>query len=131
MPLSDRWRVRTGYTFFDMQLKPHEDSNDTRTEETQGYTPHHQVTVRSLFNPAENLDLDAGVRFVDKLQTLGVNSYWAMDTRVSWRPSGQWEISVVAQNLFDDSHAEWAEDRDNRFPTEIERSIFGKISWKF
>jgi iron complex outermembrane recepter protein len=77
------------------------------------------------------LEFDAGVRFAGGLPALGVDSYWAADARAAWRPVDCLEISLVAQNLFDESHPEWAEDRDNRMPTEMERSIYGKISWKF
>jgi iron complex outermembrane receptor protein len=37
-----------------------------------------------------------------------VPSYTAVDARLAWKVSPGVEISVVAQNLLDDKHIEWA-----------------------
>ena len=82
-----------------------------------------------------NVNLDAGLRWVDTLHnnsgvTQGtVPSYFEVDVRIGWRPTKNLEVSVVGQNLLHDHHAEYG------FPSpareEIERSVYGKISWQF
>jgi iron complex outermembrane recepter protein len=129
--LSDHWRLRTAYSNVELKLTPKKGSTDYRTKDAEGYTPHHQFTIRSLLDVTENIEWDFTVRFIDALPTFGIDSYWTADTRISWRLFTQLELSVIAQNLFDNRHPEWSIDRDNWAPTEVERSVLAKISWKF
>jgi len=83
----------------------------------------------------EDITLDAGLRWVDQLQnnngnTVGkVPSYFELDARLAWRPIKRLELSVVGQNLLHDHHPEYGFPGPAR--VEINRSIYGKVSWEF
>ncbi len=97
--------------------------------------PQHQFSIRSSMDLPENLEFDAGLRWVDSLTindvaTAGtVPSYFELDARLAWHPTKNLEISIVGQNLLHDQHPEYG------FPdatqVEIERSVYGKIAWHF
>jgi iron complex outermembrane receptor protein len=55
-----------------------------------------------------------------------VPAYTAIDARYAWRVRDGFELSVVGENLFDQSHPEF-----NAAPgrAEIERSIFVQARW--
>jgi len=78
-----------------------------------------------------NLAFDSNLRFVDKLPNLQTPSYVEMDLRLGWRPRKNLELSLVGQNLLHDHHREFNRTFVDNPPTEIERSFFGKITWRF
>jgi iron complex outermembrane receptor protein len=55
-----------------------------------------------------------------------------LDLRVGWRPAKNIEVSVVGQNLLDNQHQEWGNDRiQTNDRNLIERSVFGKVVLRF
>ena len=57
-----------------------------------------------------------------------VPAYAELDMRLAWMPVPRLEISVVGQNLLHDHHAEFGALTSRQ---EIERSVYGKVSWSF
>jgi iron complex outermembrane receptor protein len=57
-----------------------------------------------------------------------VPGYDEVDLRLAWRPLEQLEIAFLGENLLHDHHAEFSPLASRR---EIERSIFGKVTWGF
>ncbi len=97
--------------------------------------PENQVFLRSSMDLSKDIDFDLGGRFIDSI-TLNQNAtpmtvpgYFELDARLAWRVSQNVELSVVGQNLLHDQHAEYG------FPgpdqVQIERSVYGKIAWRF
>jgi iron complex outermembrane receptor protein len=78
-----------------------------------------------------NVEFDTNVRYVDKLPNLQTPSYLELDLRLAWRPRKNLELALVGQNLLQDRHAEFSRTFVNIPRTEIERSFFGKITWRF
>ena len=78
-----------------------------------------------------DVELDAWLKYVDSLPTQNVNSYITLDLRLGWRPTKKWELSVVGQNLLDNQHPEFKPEILDTSPTEVQRSVYGKITWKF
>jgi iron complex outermembrane receptor protein len=89
--------------------------------------PQHQFSVRTSFDLPHNIDIDLGGRYVDNIR--GANSYFAVDVRVGWQPTKNWEISVVAQNLLAGRHLENPSQFGNT--TYVSPEIFGKVMFKF
>lgn len=131
LQLADWWQLRGSYSYIQMQLHIDADSTDTISEAGEGFTPHHQVTLRSLMDLPWNLQLDLTSHYVDELPAARIPSYIAVHARLSWRPSRDLEISVSAQNLFDDRHPEFNSSVVGEQHTEVERAVYGKISWRF
>ena len=72
------------------------------------------------------------VYYVDALKSQSVRSYVRLDLRLGWHPEKNIEISIVAQNLLDNQHQEWGDDRiQTNDRNLVERSLFGKLVLKF
>jgi len=124
-----RWQLRIGYSFVDIHLDS--PATDPVTGVTESDTPEQQLFVQSRLNLPHNVEFDTTLRFVDSLQSLDVDSYVEMDARLGWRPREDLEISLVAQNLFDSGHYEFAPTFVNSVPTQVERGVYAKVTWKF
>jgi iron complex outermembrane receptor protein len=114
-----------------MQL--HRDSSVTTStgNESEGSSPHHQFSLRSSMDLPRNLQFDAGIRYVDGLPTRQVNSYVVADLRLAWRPVKNLEVEVVGLNLLDNQHAEFSPSIISSQRTEVQHSVYGKITWRF
>jgi iron complex outermembrane receptor protein len=129
------WRLHGGYDLLKEQIrvKPGQiDINDALNETSD---PQQQFSIRSSMDLPKNVELDAGLRWVDTLHnnsgaTVGtVPSYFEMDARLAWHPTKHLEFSVVGQNLLHDQHPEYGFPGPTR--EEIVRSVYGKISFNW
>jgi iron complex outermembrane receptor protein len=123
------WRLRGGYTYLKKRILFGK-SQDLNRGTGEGNDPHHQFLIQSMMNLPANVELDSVLRYVDNLNQLGptVPSYMALDLRLGWRPSANWEFALVGQNLLEKRHAEFGAPATRQ---EIPRSVYGKITWKF
>ncbi len=125
------WRWRGSYTFFEMDLHRSRSSNNPQNENPEGRSPQHQFSVRSSVDLPYDMEFDLGLRYVDSLSTLSVPSYFSLDARLAWRPRQNFEIAIVGQNLLDDAHPEFKPTTIRSLPVEVERAVYGKLTWKF
>jgi len=127
----DGWRLRGGYNFLkeDIRVKPGKTDFFNGRNETSD--PEHQFSLHSSFDLPRDVELDTGLRWVDTLPTTNgtVPSYFELDVRLAWHASNQLELAVVGQNLLHDHHAEYGTDIARR--EEIQRSVYGKITWHY
>jgi iron complex outermembrane recepter protein len=128
--LAQWWQMRGTYSYIDLQLRADPGSTDITSAASEDLTPQHQVALRSHMDLPWNLQLDLIGRFVDEMPAITPN-YMALDARLSWRPTADLEISVSAQNIFDDRHPEFNSSALGEQPTEVERAVYGKLTWKF
>jgi len=122
--VSKRWRLYAQYTVFEMNMW----NNPSHVYE--GHDPHNQVYLRSSWDLRENLDFDLIFRYVDSLAMLDVPSYTSMDLRLAWRPRKNLEWAIVGQNLLQAHHFEYANINEG-VATEVPRSVYSTITWKF
>ena len=127
----DWWRMQAAYTYLQMQLHLDGDSADTISESAEGESPHYQISVRSSMDVMPNVELDLWVRYVDNLPSQDVGSYVTLDTRLGWKPHEHFELSIVGQNLLESHHPEFEPDFIDTVPTEVERSVYGSVTWQF
>jgi iron complex outermembrane receptor protein len=124
------WRIQPSYTYLKMQLYT-DRSADPTAGDAKGQSPAHQFSIRSLMSLPHNIELDLWGRYVDRLTVAQVPSYVTLDTRLGWKPTKQLEISLVGQNLLDSHRPEFREKIVSSAPTEIQRGVYGKVTWRF
>jgi len=121
------WRLNAGYSYTQMQLHLRNGSVDQTEEFDEGDTPHHQTTIRSLWQVSENWQLDTAMRYVDMIEggrnKESVDSYVAVDIRLAWQVYEALEVSFIGQNLFDD-HREFRGSTVDTQATDVEPSLF-------
>jgi iron complex outermembrane receptor protein len=127
----DWLNLQLAYTFLQIELDLEAGSTDSTSRSAEGESPHHQVSLRSSMDLGNNIELDMWVRHVGKLPSLDIESYTGFDARLGWRPRSDMELSLVGKNLFENQHQEFKPELIDVIPTEVERSVYGKVTWRF
>ena len=97
--------------------------------------PEHQLSIRSSINLPRRTELSAALRWVDTLQTNNgpapgtVPSYFELDARAAWHANDRLEFSLAGRNLLHNHHPEYGFPDPAR--VEIERSVYGKLAWRY
>lgn len=129
--IAEWWRLRGLYSYLQIQLHTAAGSRDTLSEGAEGNSPQHQFGVRSSMELPGRFELDVALRYVDRLPNLQIPSYTAVDVRVGWKIARGLEAAIVGQNLLDDRHPEFAPSFIRTQPTEVQRGVYTKITWRF
>jgi iron complex outermembrane receptor protein len=132
LKLTDWWRVRANYSFLKLNLHKINGSTDPLgLERAEHDSPENQVGIRSMMDLPFDIELDGGMRYVDSLSNRGVPSYVVGDIRLGWRsPKRRWEVSITGQNLFG-THKEFAPSYIPTQVTEVEPSVFAKVTFRY
>ncbi len=126
--------VNANYTRLEIDLDLVNGSMDTASLAAEHASPEHQANLWIAADLDHDVHLDAGLRYVGGLQNPGfakTGDYLAFDARLAWMAAPGIELSLVGQNLFDSHHPEFNPDFIISTPTEVERSVHGKVSWTF
>ncbi len=129
--IMDKWRLSAGYTFLQIQLHADSSSAATEPEEIEGNSPHNKFQLQSYMSLPYGFEFDQMLYYVDNISNQDVDKYVRVDVRLGWNPSENVEVAVIGQNLFDPQHLEYISSGAGIAPTEVERSVYGKITWKF
>jgi iron complex outermembrane receptor protein len=129
--VTDWWRLRPSYSYLQVQLHRKPGSQDTTAESYEGDNPHHQVSLRSEMDLPWHLQLDCMARYVDALPNRNIPGYAELDVRLGWWPTKHLEISITGQNLLDSQHPEFQQLIFGPPQAELERGIYGKITFRF
>lgn len=78
-------------------------------------SPTTQLSVRSMFDVSDSVDLDLWVRHVDAGHDDRTKSYTNLDLRLAWRPKPDLELSLLGLNLFGDRAPELRTDGVSAF----------------
>ena len=123
----EKWRLQLAYSY--LWSKPLQ----------QDWSPLNQVSLLSSWDIRNNLELDAWLYYMDRIDSLAtisqlgsvsIDSYLNLTLRLGWRPRKDLELSLVGANLLDASHLEFVQEA-YAFPVEVERSIYGQVKWNF
>src|SRR5260370_36611508 len=102
--------------------------NKTSIRSTEGSSPHHQIVVKSGFNPPAHLEFSQTYRYVSALPAQQVGSYSTADGWLSWRPGEHMELSVAGRNLLQPHHPEFGGDPGGLIG--IKRSVYATVTWR-
>ena len=97
----------------------------------EGDSPNHMVSLRSHMEFPKNLELNLWFRYIDNLPGRNISAYNTMDISLGWKPIEYVEVSLVGQNLFAPRHSEFVEYIFFNEDAKLERSLYGKVTWKF
>ena len=127
------WRLNASYTWLDMQLHLDSNSTDTASKSSEDASPTSKAAIWSAVDLGNNLQLDAALRYTGDIEVNGIDidSYVEADLRLGWEARPGLEFSIIGQNLLDNHHPEFLPDFINTRPTEVERSIYGRVAWNF
>ncbi len=138
----DWLRLQLAYTYLRMdyeQTIPLDSAMDTGFPADDKRSPVHQASLRSSFDLAYDTELDIWFRYVDGIPDLevfnaaqlpSVKSYVALDIRLGWQIHNNVELALIGRNLNDAEHLEYLNEL-HTFPTQVERSFYAQLKWKF
>lgn len=129
----DWWTLKVSYSYLETRLE----ATDTHQPipfpgfgvEEEGNDPHNLFSLHSSVNLPYDIEFDQVLRYVDDLPNPPVPAYLQLDLRLAWRPKPNIELAVVGRNLLDNQHPELGP--DNPLREEVERSVYGKVTWRF
>lgn len=121
------WRLSGGLMMLKQHLRLKPGSTDIGGVNALENDPNHQWMLRSTVDITPRHEFDVMVRRVGGLPNPAVPSYTAVDARLGWRPSREFEMSLTLQNLFDSEHVEFgaAPGRSG-----FVRGLFLKLLWR-
>lgn len=127
--MQDWWRWDLSYSYLHTHIT-------TSQFFPEAVSPQNKVSIRSVMSPLHNVNLDLWLRYVDNSSyftvrgPVNIDNYVTLDVRLAWKPLKMLEISLTGQNLLDSNNLEAVEENYTR-PTEIPRSVYGKIAFEF
>lgn len=123
------WRLTANYTYLQEDFDTPTGGIYPLGTSTEANDPHHLAMLRSSMDLYKDVELDVYLRYVDELNNPYVPNYLEMDVRIGWQPKENIELSLVGRNLLDDSHPEFGQ--QGPASLQVERSIYGMVTWKF
>jgi iron complex outermembrane receptor protein len=129
---TSRWTLSPGYSFLQMHLHGDPNADDAAlVADTEGSNPRHQAQLRSHFELTHGLAWDANAYFVGRLPAQFVSSYTRLDTQLTWHLAERMELYLVGQNLLRDHHVEFNDTFQSVNSSQMKRSAYAKITWRF
>ncbi len=133
-------KFQFGYTYLGVDLEIGANSTSANLPDiTAAISPKHQFSIQSAINVNKDLQFNLWARYVDSLKAskdmrsvneMKVDAYLTLDANVSWRPVENLELMLVGQNLLNSRHLEYVSEFSTPL-TEIERSVYGKLTYHF
>lgn len=124
-----RWRLRASWTELRVHSEPQTGASaDRSARDSISRDPNRQLSLRSFLELAPGWEGDAALRYVAPIHNQSVPGYTELDLRLGWRPTSAWEFSLLGQNLLHPQHPEFNNPGARR---ELQRSLYGKVSWRF
>ena len=129
-----------GYTWLELNL----DANDGETGLDiivvyEDSSPQNSVSLRSTIDITQDLQMNLWLRYVDQFTAGGIQAllnesiieeYMAFDATLSWKATEAVELMLVGQNLFSSARMEFVSEYLAPL-TDVEQSIYGKLTYRF
>jgi iron complex outermembrane receptor protein len=124
-------KIQPSYWFLKTSLHLSQNIDFVDGELIEKDSPQQQFHLKTALNLPHQIEVDATLRYVDSVPYYHIRDYVAFDLRLGWKPVKNIEFSLVGQNLFDHSHLEFSNTISELPNTQIQRSLFGKVSVSF
>jgi len=128
---TDQWKLSASYSLLIMELHgPAGDIAGGQEPETQ--SPNHQINLRSQWDITKDLSFDTMFYYVSEVPDYNVKKTFRLDTRLGWRIMDGLQFDLVGQDLLDPHRHEIIMPGNVQVaPTDINRSVYGKFTWRF
>jgi hypothetical protein len=114
-----------------MSVQTEAGSRDISSSATPGYSAKHHLQLTSVLKLRANVEWNATLRYVSRLASPNIPSYVDADTTLRWRPRDDLEVGITGQNLLSPRRVETAYLSKVLFPSQVQPSVFAKLTWRF
>ena len=118
--VSESMRVTGSYTYLRMYGVAASDKK----------APINQLYLQSSMDLTETVEGDIVWRYVDSITGIA-RHYNAMDLRLAWRPTDNFEWAFVARNLLDDKHPEFASTPTGGVFTQVPTDVYSMVTFQY
>ncbi|MBZ5728476.1 MAG: TonB-dependent receptor plug domain-containing protein [Acidobacteriia bacterium] len=130
LSVTSRWRISPSYSQLHINFRVDPSSTDQQGFVLAEDAPRHMFQIRSFWNVSRKLEWDHTLYWAQSLPHETIPSHARLDSRIAWKVGERTEIGVVGQNLLRPRFREF-EETFQIAGTEVERSVYGKITWTF
>jgi iron complex outermembrane receptor protein len=124
---SSALELQLSYSYLHLRVHPDAGSSDTASQaQREGSDPEHQAGLRVAYNPADRWQLNAFLRYVDRLPAFDIPAYTELNLRAAYRLRPDLELAIVGENLLHPNHAEFGAVDSRGNP---ERSVLLEARW--
>ena len=129
----DNWKLIGTYSYLNINLHLPPDTITFFGETEENDSPHNQANLRSLLTLPNNIELDTGLYYVDKVSNQKAASYTRFDVRLGWKAQKNLELSLGARNLFDIQHREFNDSISGNaiLSDEVRRALYFQLKYHF
>jgi len=127
---TEHWRLRSGYAHMEYDIDRARGPASPSYPVDKLFAPN-TAFVHSSADLGSSVQFDLVVRYVDQIPAIDVDSYVELDSRLAWKPTAYLELFVAGRNLLHDQHVEIAPQFVLAVGTEVERSVYAGITWRF
>lgn len=124
--VNEQLHISASYSYLDMELR----AINPVHESAEKLSPAQQMAARFFWDSMANWSVGASAKYTDELPTSNTDDYVRVDVNLGFKLSQALKFNLVGQNLLDSTHREFGNVTDINV-AEIERSIFGKVTWQF
>lgn len=124
--ISNVWQMSGAYSYIDLKFS----KKNGVAFSYVGKHPKHQFNIRSTYLFPHDVEMTNALYYVDDLTGVAIKDYYRFDTRISYALTENIDLSLIGQNLFDSGHQEFTPFL-YRSPTEVGRSVYGSVAFKF
>lgn len=128
------WQLNAGYGWLRTSIRPQTPQtvviDGLVDRANQGVSPRHQVHLRSSFELPARLSLDLALQHVSRLRATLISARTRLDGRLSWQFTRGGELSLGVANALDNQTLEFRPE-DYSIPSEVKRSVYTKLDWRF
>lgn len=104
---------------------------DPTQESAEDNYPQQMANIHAAWNINEEWALDTTLYYMDKLSGTNVDAHTRVDANLAWKIRDGLNFNLIGQNILGAaSHREYGSSTDIN-ASEVQRSVFGKLTWKF
>jgi iron complex outermembrane receptor protein len=129
--VTDKWRLTGSYSFLSMHVSVNGPDNGGRGGFDRGASPEHQAQLRSYYNLTRNLQLNTAIFYVSPLSEGHIPAQLRVDANIDWQIRDNLDLMVGVQNLIDNHHPEFPGTHSYFVPTELPRTFFAELTYRF
>jgi iron complex outermembrane recepter protein len=123
-------RTFVSYAYLDLAFARAPGSRDVTGGVLEANDPRHLLAFRWTADVAPDWELDGSLRRIGALPHSPVPEYTEASLRLGWRPTADWDLSLIGRDLLQDTHIEFASPNAARFVA-VERSLSLRLTVAF
>lgn len=126
------WRLKFNYTYINLEIDSDDNPSAPPPRFIENTVPQNQFALQSFVDLPYNLQFDTSFYWTEDIRNFEPRSddLVRLDVRIGYIPVKNIELNLVGQNLIDGNHLEFSDSILGR-STNIERSIYGSLTWRF